>query len=129
MSNRTTNFNLLKPAQEDFYNVDDFNANADIIDAALRTLTQRVDTLLQDPISTGTYLGNGANGRMISLGFTPRAVVLTNAVTVGTGATTSIAVTGSSGFGQGITITANGFTVMASYNHINGYRYNYVAFR
>jgi len=31
----TKNFGLKKPNQEDFYNVDDFNYNADIIDAQL----------------------------------------------------------------------------------------------
>jgi hypothetical protein len=35
MPNYTTHYNLIKPLQEDFYNVDDFNANADSIDAAL----------------------------------------------------------------------------------------------
>lgn len=32
----TTNYNLKKPAPEDFYNVEDFNANADITDAGLK---------------------------------------------------------------------------------------------
>lgn len=32
MAEYTTNFNLKKPAQDDFYNVDDFNENMDIID-------------------------------------------------------------------------------------------------
>lgn len=31
----TTNYNLVKPGQNDFYNVDDFNENADKIDAAM----------------------------------------------------------------------------------------------
>lgn len=34
---KTTNLGLLKPAQEDFYNVDDFNANCDILDNAIKT--------------------------------------------------------------------------------------------
>ena len=36
MSSKTTNYSLTKPAQSDFYNVDDFNDNADIIDAELK---------------------------------------------------------------------------------------------
>lgn len=32
----TINFKLKKPEQQDFYNVDDFNSNADIIDAAIK---------------------------------------------------------------------------------------------
>ena len=35
----TTNLNLKKPDQEDFYNVDDFNYNADIIDTELANFT------------------------------------------------------------------------------------------
>lgn len=34
----TENLQLKKPAQDDFYNVDDFNANADIIDGAINDL-------------------------------------------------------------------------------------------
>lgn len=36
MPNYTTNYNLKKPLQEEFYNVDDFNGNADIIDEELK---------------------------------------------------------------------------------------------
>lgn len=32
----TPNLGLKKPAREDFYNVDDFNDNADILDATLK---------------------------------------------------------------------------------------------
>ena len=35
MANYTPNYNLKKPAQEDFFDVDDFNGNADLIDTAL----------------------------------------------------------------------------------------------
>ena len=37
MAEYTTNYNLVKPAQEDFYNVDDQNRNMDKIDAALKS--------------------------------------------------------------------------------------------
>lgn len=36
MSAKTTNYSLTKPAQSDFYNVDDFNDNADIIDTEIK---------------------------------------------------------------------------------------------
>ena len=39
MATYTTNYNLKKPAQEDFYNVEDFNSNADILDTELKTLS------------------------------------------------------------------------------------------
>ena len=37
MIRNTKNFNLKKPEQGDFYNVDDFNDNSDIIDAELES--------------------------------------------------------------------------------------------
>lgn len=37
MAEYTQNYNLKKPAEEDFYNVEDFNDNADIIDQALKS--------------------------------------------------------------------------------------------
>jgi hypothetical protein len=37
MPNHTTHYNLIKPLQEDFYNVEDFNKNADAIDEALHS--------------------------------------------------------------------------------------------
>lgn len=39
MATYTTNYNLKKPGQEDFYNVEDFNSNADILDTELKTLS------------------------------------------------------------------------------------------
>jgi hypothetical protein len=36
MSTKTTNYELVKPEQSDFYNVDDFNGNMDIIDELLK---------------------------------------------------------------------------------------------
>lgn len=35
MAQYTPNYNLKKPEQEDFYNVDDFNGNMDILDGKL----------------------------------------------------------------------------------------------
>ncbi len=42
MADYTTNYNLKKPAQEDFYNVDDFNGNMDILDSQIPTEIQGV---------------------------------------------------------------------------------------
>lgn len=38
MAQFTPNYDLVKPAQEDFYNVDDQNRNMDKIDTALKAL-------------------------------------------------------------------------------------------
>ena len=38
MATFTQNYNLKKPDQQDFYNVEDFNNNADIIDEKLKEI-------------------------------------------------------------------------------------------
>lgn len=40
MPNYTTNYNLKKPLQEEFYNIDDHNGNMDIIDGMLKVLSE-----------------------------------------------------------------------------------------
>ena len=46
MSTNTNNYKLIKPAQEDFYNVDDFNNNADIIDSQLKAISDKAAAAL-----------------------------------------------------------------------------------
>ncbi len=46
MAEYTENYNLKKPAQEDFYNVDDFNNNADIIDSQLKAISDKAAAAL-----------------------------------------------------------------------------------
>lgn len=46
MANYTPNFNLKKPDQKDFYNVDDFNGNADIVDAALKKMSENSGVII-----------------------------------------------------------------------------------
>ena len=41
----TDNYNLLKPAREDFYSVEDFNQNADIVDGELKKLNDKDKSL------------------------------------------------------------------------------------
>lgn len=43
MATYTENYNLVKPAQGDFYNVDDFNRNADITDKQLKALADLIE--------------------------------------------------------------------------------------
>jgi len=43
MATYTENYNLVKPAQADFYNVDDFNGNADIVDKQLKALADLIE--------------------------------------------------------------------------------------
>ena len=41
MPNYTKNYNLKKPLQEEFYNIDDHNGNMDIIDGVLKGLSEQ----------------------------------------------------------------------------------------
>lgn len=55
---KTTNYNLLKPEKKDFYNVDDFNQNADTIDQELKKIEQSIGSgVTQLPIVTTTGTG------------------------------------------------------------------------
>lgn len=47
----TENLGLKKPAQEDFYNVDDFNENADIIDAQITKLKESVNETFEEQMT------------------------------------------------------------------------------
>ena len=66
---KTLNYNLNKPAQTDFYDIDDFNENSDIIDAALKELDERgaptVD--LSGCVPTSRKVNNKALSADISL--------------------------------------------------------------
>jgi len=49
----TEHYNLKKPDQEDFYNVDDFNENADIIDAELKRLADNSNSIPKSIFTKG----------------------------------------------------------------------------
>ena len=70
---QTTNYNLNKPGQEDFYNIDDFNENAEIIDGALAgKVTKSGDTMegeLSTPqITVGERIGEASPWPALSVG-------------------------------------------------------------
>lgn len=50
MATYTENYNLIKPEGTDFYNIDDFNENADAIDSALKEVA---GTTLTATLSAG----------------------------------------------------------------------------
>lgn len=52
MPDYTTNFNLKKPRPSEFYDVADFNGNADIIDTELKKVTDKVGGQLVKPSTT-----------------------------------------------------------------------------
>ena len=47
MAEQTTNFNLKKPAPEDFYSVEDFNGNMDILDAEIKVAQDKATQAFQ----------------------------------------------------------------------------------
>lgn len=58
MAEYTENYNLKKPAQEDFYNVDDFNNNADIIDSQLKAVSDKATSALPSSSYTAADILN-----------------------------------------------------------------------
>lgn len=69
MATETTNYKLIKPAQEDFYNVDDFNTNADKIDSV-------ISEHAKDYTNHVPYgVASGANAKAVALNPAPKALV------------------------------------------------------
>ena len=77
---KTQNYNLNKPEVTDPLRVDDFNANADMIDAALGALSTAVGNAGNCKIAIGTYAGNDAYGAdnptRLDVGFAPELVFI-----------------------------------------------------
>ena len=67
---QTTNFQLNQWSENDYVRRADFNADNLRIDTALGNMAQVV---------LGTYTGDGTTLRTVELGFTPRAVYVTDA--------------------------------------------------
>ena len=107
--NHTTNYNLSQWSKSDQVLMEDFNADNAKIDAALAqkaeasalaALAQTVEGKAR--IAVGSYTGDGAESRFISVGFTPRAVLLMTAY-------------GNAGSGSGVGIhTSGGLAVTGS---------------
>ena len=73
---KTANYNLNKPEAGDPIRVADFNANADMIDAALNGLNSAMGQMAVPKIAVGTYDGTGQNKtQSITLEFRPKAVI------------------------------------------------------
>ena len=58
MSTKTTNYELVKPEQSDFYNVDDFNGNMDIIDELLKKREDGAGTADKEIAAINKSLGS-----------------------------------------------------------------------
>ena len=69
--NHTTNYQLSQWAKSDRLMMDDFNADNQKIDAALKAVA---DGTMQ--FITGSYVGDGAEDRVIDLGVTPKLAIV-----------------------------------------------------
>ena len=65
MANYTPNYNLKKPAQDDFFDVDDFNENADKIDTALNG---KLNTDFSNISGGAIAIANGGTGATTASG-------------------------------------------------------------
>ena len=70
-SNYTTNYQLNQWAKTDRLMMDDFNADNQKIDAALKAVA---DGTMQ--FITGSYVGDGTENRIIDLGVVPKLVIM-----------------------------------------------------
>lgn len=71
MADYTTNYNLKKPADTDFYDIDDFNGNADIIDTALEAKLEKDLSNISGgavPVANGGTGATTASGARDNLG-------------------------------------------------------------
>ena len=142
--NQTSNYQLNQWEKTDRVQMEDFNNDNAKIDAALKAANEAAAAAAANgaKIVTGAYTGNGAATRTISLGFTPKAVlVMTNQgemrdLEVSYG---GLAVTGYPAVNRGVavvTIVSNGFQVVyndastSTYKHYSNRAsttYHYVA--
>ncbi len=61
MAVNTANYNLKKPSQEDFYNIEDHNGNMDIIDTQIKRVETELEGHLGDTQSHVPHLGTTVN--------------------------------------------------------------------
>ena len=133
----TSNYNLSQWAGEDRILREDFNADNAKIEAALDAVQALSNSAAK--VVFGTYKGNEAASRTITLDFTPKIVILTTSYghfydgssgTYGGIAGTNAPCKASSG--NAIQVTTNGFLVHANYDtkaftNLGSYTYYYVA--
>ena len=119
MADYTPNLNLKKPAQDDFFDVDDFNGNSDLIDTAFGNLDTALDGKLNTdfsniaggviPISAG---GTGNAYGYIRTGQASGTTIGSNATCEGNGTTAS----NNCAHAEGISTKASG-----QYSHAEGH--------
>ena len=102
--------------------------------SALNSAVSSLQSQLDGKIAAGSYTGNGADSQVVSLGFTPRAVLVVDSggrMYTNQGTYGGLAVTG--GSSSGLAIVDGGFRVAYAYDgpYLNSSSrwYNYMAVR
>ena len=78
MAEYTNNYNLKKPADDDFYDVQDFNANADIVDAELKKQANRIGATENPTFTEAAELSNISTGDSLSTLFSKIKKAISN---------------------------------------------------
>ena len=60
MATNTTNYNLVKPSENEYYDINVSNSNLDIIDTEIKKINNRLDSVSTDAQSTS--FDNSSNG-------------------------------------------------------------------
>ena len=60
MATNTTNYNLVKPSENEYYDINVSNSNLDIIDTEIKKVNDRLDSVSTDAQSTS--FDNSSNG-------------------------------------------------------------------
>ena len=125
---KTTNYQLPKWEKTDRIQMSDFNDMTAALDAALKA---NADAIAAVGYVTGRYTGTGSYPRTVSLGFQPKAVV----VTTNTGCTNNSGSPFGGVFGVGMPLSryaevaSNGFVLKEEYVNQKNTVYNYIAFK
>ena len=125
---KTTNYQLNQWAKSDRIQMKDFNDMTATLDAALKA---NADAIAAVGYVTGRYTGTGSYPRTVSLGFQPKAVV----VTTNTGCTNNSGSPFGGVFGVGMPLSryaevaSNGFVLKEEYVNQKNTVYNYIAFK
>lgn len=150
--NQTTNYKLNLPEGRDVVDIDVLNGNFSSLDGLIKEAMEQISTVddsldstnssLQSAINdckpiTGSYTGNSASSRSISLGFKPAVVIVFEEQGPCGIARNGMAMPGWStenSYGTLLSVNSSGFTVYHESNsrrltNLNGVSYMYAAWR
>ena len=106
MSDYTKNYNLKKPYPDDFFDINDFNSNADIIDASLNNLNNSINNLDEKIDSVSDDIANNISKNIED--FTEGILPIARG---GTGTNSTTGIRNSIGLGTTSSVQFNSLTV------------------